>query len=90
MQGPPGTGKTYVGSHVIARLVRERGFKVGVVAQSHAVIENMLDRIVAAGVPRELVAKAPKDPTAGDLAVHADHQERRRRVHGRARGERGT
>ena len=50
VQGPPGTGKTYVGSHVIARLVREHGYKVGVVAQSHAVIENMLDRVVAAGV----------------------------------------
>ncbi|HYJ49697.1 MAG TPA: TM0106 family RecB-like putative nuclease, partial [Microbacterium sp.] len=68
VQGPPGTGKTYVGSHVIARLVRERGFKVGVVAQSHAVIENMLCRIVDAGVQRERVAKAPKDPTADDLA----------------------
>ncbi|SFS15188.1 uncharacterized protein SAMN04487846_3055 [Microbacterium sp. cf046] len=68
VQGPPGTGKTYVGSHVIARLVREHGYKVGVVAQSHAVIENMLDRVVAAGVPRELVAKAPKDPAAADLA----------------------
>ncbi|KQZ85043.1 DNA helicase [Microbacterium sp. Root166] len=60
VQGPPGTGKTYVGSHVIARLVRERGFKVGVVAQSHAVVENMLERIVAAGVAKELVGKAPK------------------------------
>lgn len=67
VQGPPGTGKTYVGSHVIARLLRERGFKVGVVAQSHAVIENMLDRIVAAGVPRELVGKALKAP--GDAGV---------------------
>lgn len=62
VQGPPGTGKTYVGSHVIARLIREHGFKVGVVAQSHAVVENMLDRVVAAGVPRQQVAKAPKDP----------------------------
>ncbi|MFH8248879.1 TM0106 family RecB-like putative nuclease [Microbacterium sp. B2969] len=65
VQGPPGTGKTYVGSHVIARLVRDHGFKVGVVAQSHNVIENMLDRIVAAGVAREQVAKAPKDSSAG-------------------------
>ena len=71
VQGPPGTGKTYVGSHVIARLVRERGYKVGVVAQSHAVVENMLDRIVAAGVPRELVAKAPKDPTRRGLSFTA-------------------
>jgi uncharacterized protein len=62
VQGPPGTGKTYVGSHVIARLVAERGFKIGVVAQSHAVVENMLERIVAAGVPADLVGKTPKDP----------------------------
>ncbi|MBU4465784.1 MAG: TM0106 family RecB-like putative nuclease, partial [Actinobacteria bacterium] len=64
VQGPPGTGKTYVGSHVIARLVRERGWKIGVVAQSHAVVEHMLGRVVAAGVPTDRVAKAPKDPTA--------------------------
>ncbi|MEV7693678.1 TM0106 family RecB-like putative nuclease [Microbacterium sp. NPDC089189] len=64
VQGPPGTGKTYVGSHVIARLVRERGFRVGVVAQSHAVIEHMLARIVDAGVPAASVGKALKDPSA--------------------------
>ncbi|MCR2792080.1 TM0106 family RecB-like putative nuclease [Microbacterium sp. zg.Y625] len=66
VQGPPGTGKTYVGSHVIARLVAERGFRVGVVAQSHAVVENMLDRVVAAGVPRAQVAKALKDAPTGE------------------------
>lgn len=60
VQGPPGTGKTYVGSHVIAQLVQRHGFKVGVVAQSHAVVENMLDRIVGAGVPASLVGKALK------------------------------
>ncbi len=65
VQGPPGTGKTYVGSHVVARLVAEKGYKVGVVAQSHAVVENMLDRIVAAGLPPERVAKARK-AGAGD------------------------
>lgn len=64
VQGPPGTGKTFVGSHVIARLVRDHGFKVGVVAQSHAVVEHMLERIVAAGVPATRVGKAPKEPGA--------------------------
>ena len=44
VQGPPGSGKTYVGSHVVAALVA-RGWKVGVVAQSHKVIENMLGAI---------------------------------------------
>ncbi|MFT4230391.1 MAG: AAA domain-containing protein, partial [Microbacterium sp.] len=63
VQGPPGTGKTYVGSHVIARLVNDHGFRVGVVAQSHAVVENMLGRVVVAGVPKELVGKAPKSDT---------------------------
>jgi uncharacterized protein len=65
VQGPPGTGKTYVGSHVIATLVRDHGFSVGVVAQSHAVVENMLDRIVGAGVPASLVGKALKSGAAG-------------------------
>ncbi|GAT72050.1 superfamily I DNA and RNA helicase and helicase subunits [Microbacterium sp. HM58-2] len=61
VQGPPGTGKTYTGSRVIARLVGEHGFKVGVVAQSHAIIETLLERVVADGVPAAQVAKAPKD-----------------------------
>ncbi|MGC0369723.1 TM0106 family RecB-like putative nuclease [Microbacterium sp. SLBN-111] len=64
VQGPPGTGKTYVGSHVIARLVAERGYRVGVVAQSHATVEHMLDQVIAAGVPAARVGKAPKDPGA--------------------------
>ena len=41
VQGSPGAGKTFLASHVIARLVAE-GAKVGVVAQSHAVIENLM------------------------------------------------
>src|SRR5690606_3813038 len=61
VQGPPGTGKTYTGSRVIARLVNEHGFRVGVVAQSHAIIETLLERVVADGVPPGQVAKAPKD-----------------------------
>lgn len=60
VQGPPGTGKTHVGSHVIARLV-DRGWKVGVVAQSHAVIENLLCTAVQkAGVDPRKVAKDVK------------------------------
>jgi uncharacterized protein len=49
-----------VGSHVIARLV-ERGWKVGVVGQSHAVVENLLKTAVTkAGVDPSLVAKDVK------------------------------
>ncbi|WP_312172608.1 TM0106 family RecB-like putative nuclease [Microbacterium sp.] len=64
VQGPPGTGKTYTGSQVIARLVNDHGFRIGVVAQSHAIIENLLERVVADGVPAAQVGKAPKDPSA--------------------------
>ena len=66
VQGPPGTGKTYVGSHVVARLVLERGFRVGVVAQSHATVEHMLESIVNAGLPAERVAKALKSGASAD------------------------
>ncbi|WP_158277215.1 DEAD/DEAH box helicase [Serinibacter arcticus] len=61
VQGPPGTGKTYVGARVIARLVRERGWRIGVVAQSHAVVENLLDEVIAAGLEKARVGKMPKD-----------------------------
>ena len=46
VQGPPGAGKTFLASHVIACLVAE-GAKVGVVAQSHAVIENLMSACCA-------------------------------------------
>ena len=63
VQGPPGTGKTYVGARVIAALV-ERGWRVGVVAQSHAVVENMLREVAAAGVPADRIAKRPQETAA--------------------------
>ncbi|MGR2752766.1 TM0106 family RecB-like putative nuclease [Agromyces arachidis] len=61
VQGPPGTGKTYVASRVIARLVGDHAWRVGVVAQSHAVVEHLLDAVVDAGLDPARVAKAPKD-----------------------------
>jgi len=67
VQGPPGTGKTYVGSHVIARLVQEDRWRVGVVAQSHAVVQNMLTAVLEAGVSPSAMAKKPKN---GDTDEH--------------------
>ena len=57
VQGPPGSGKTHVGAAVITALVRDHGWRIGVVAQSHAVVENLLDRIVAGGLDADLVGK---------------------------------
>ncbi|HSP51563.1 MAG TPA: TM0106 family RecB-like putative nuclease [Cryobacterium sp.] len=65
VQGPPGTGKTFVGSRVIADLVVRHGWRIGVVAQSHAAVENMLRAVLAAGIevglePAQVGKKAKK------------------------------
>ncbi|MBZ2199413.1 ATP-binding protein [Ruania sp. N2-46] len=57
VQGPPGTGKTYLGTRVIAALVQRFGWRVGVVAQSHAVVEHFLGGVIEAGVPGAQVGK---------------------------------
>ena len=57
VHGPPGTGKTHTAARVIAALVNEHRWRVGVVAQSHAVVENLFRDIIGAGVDPELVAK---------------------------------
>ena len=45
IQGPPGTGKTHTGGHMICELVRQ-GKKVGIVANGHEVIRNLLNKVV--------------------------------------------
>jgi len=47
IQGPPGSGKTFTGARMICDLVRD-GRKVGVCAQSHKVIANLLKAVVEA------------------------------------------
>ncbi|TBN56630.1 TM0106 family RecB-like putative nuclease [Glaciihabitans arcticus] len=61
VQGPPGTGKTYTGARVIRNLVENHGWKVGIVAQSHETVKNMLFGIVAAGLDPKLIGKKAKD-----------------------------
>ncbi|WP_204081853.1 TM0106 family RecB-like putative nuclease [Mycobacterium riyadhense] len=61
VHGPPGTGKTHTAARVIRRLVTDHGWRIGVVAQSHAVVENLLDCVIDAGLDPELVAKKPHD-----------------------------
>ncbi|NHW47170.1 TM0106 family RecB-like putative nuclease [Paenarthrobacter sp. MSM-2-10-13] len=77
VQGPPGSGKTHVGAHVLARLITA-GWKVGVVAQSHAVVENMLCAAVdKAGVDPRRVAKEVKhdDPVPWTRCGKGDVEE---------------
>ena len=57
VQGPPGSGKSYSGGHVIAELVQTHGWKIGVVAQSHATVLNLLASVHKAGLPKDLIGK---------------------------------
>lgn len=57
VHGPPGTGKTHTAARVINRLVIEQGWRIGVVAQSHAAVENLLDCVIDAGLDPRRVAK---------------------------------
>ena len=47
IQGPPGTGKTYTAARMILDLVAS-GKRVGVTAQSHRVIANLLEAVASA------------------------------------------
>ena len=47
VQGPPGSGKTYLGARVITALLAA-GRRVGVTAQSHQVVTNLLNEVCAA------------------------------------------
>ena len=53
VQGPPGSGKTYRGARLITHLIR-RGRKVGIVAQSHKVIHNLLEEVERAAAEERL------------------------------------
>lgn len=64
VHGPPGTGKTHTAAHVIARLVVDQAWRVGVVAQSHATVENLLAGAIDAGLDPQQVAKKRHDHDA--------------------------
>ncbi|MEV3902099.1 TM0106 family RecB-like putative nuclease [Mycobacterium sp. NPDC050551] len=57
VHGPPGTGKTFTAAAIVSRLVNDHRWRVGVVAQSHAVVENLFRDVLAAGVDAAHVAK---------------------------------
>ena len=64
VHGPPGTGKTYTAAQVIAALVNDHGWRIGVVAQSHAVVENLFGDVIGAGVDPARVGKKLQTATA--------------------------
>ncbi len=57
VQGPPGAGKTYTGARMICELV-SRGARVGITANSHKVIVNLLQEVLSAADERGMVVNA--------------------------------
>ena len=47
VQGPPGAGKTHIGARMICTLAQS-GKKIGITANSHKVIRNILDEVIEA------------------------------------------
>ncbi|WP_137144414.1 TM0106 family RecB-like putative nuclease [Mycolicibacterium sp. CR10] len=65
VHGPPGTGKTFTCAQVIATLVNAHGWRIGVVAQAHAVVENLFAGVISAGVAGTQVGKKLQTASAG-------------------------
>lgn len=63
VQGPPGAGKTTVGAELIRALL-DAGLRVGVTAQSHAVVGNLLKC-----VGRPALQRCDEDQHCGDAQV---------------------
>jgi hypothetical protein len=66
IQGPPGSGKTYTAARMIAAIVNA-GLRVGVTANSHKVIRNLLDEVCKAadeiGIDLTCIQKVPDRAT---------------------------
>jgi len=80
IQGPPGCGKTFTAARVILELVGA-GYRVGITANSHAVITNLIDEVLDAVEKRtandqslptpRIVQKADPDQGSADTRVRS-------------------
>jgi uncharacterized protein len=63
IQGPPGTGKTHAGAHMIVALLKA-GRRVGITANSHRVITNLLDKVLEVAQQEGVAVSAVQKPDA--------------------------
>ena len=76
IQGPPGSGKTYTGAHLICDLI-ETGAKVGVTANSHKAINNLLSAVEGAARERKVEIRGLKKSSGAeqDYEPAAEHRD---------------
>ena len=63
IQGPPGAGKTFTGARMICELVKH-GARVGITANSHKVIVNLLEATMSAAAEQDLDLRAVRKISA--------------------------
>jgi len=68
IQGPPGTGKSFTGARMICELVGQ-GKKVGITANSHKVIRNLIDKVIEAAPKMGVDLTCIQKPEQGNKEV---------------------
>jgi predicted RecB family nuclease len=69
IQGPPGAGKTYTAARMVCALVAS-GKRVGITANSHTVIRNLLNEVVKAADALHIDLQSIQKPKSKQEAVH--------------------
>jgi len=64
IQGPPGAGKTFTSAHTIVELIRA-GKKIGITANSHKAIHNLLQKVDAVAVEKGVRFRGVKKSSSG-------------------------
>lgn len=72
IQGPPGTGKSYTGSKLIIHLLQQ-GHRVGVMANSHHAIHNLLDAVCERATEQSYTLHGCKKMTQGNAESEYQH-----------------
>ena len=73
LQGPPGTGKTWTGARIVAHLLAH-GRRVGIAAQSHKAIHNLLAEIEKVARVTGVRFKGLKKSSAGNPESEYDSE----------------